>query len=413
MRTSRTFQNYHRHTHYTNPKISDSIAKNEDYAKRAVELGHGIISSCEHGYQGRYIECHKLAQEHNLKFLFATEAYWVNDRHEQDRSNCHIFLGARNENGRQAINDVLSEANISGFHYQARLDRELILSLPPQDVIITSACIAFWKYDNVDSFVEKLRDHFGKNFFLEVQYHNTESQRLLNQRILRLHNELKIPIIMGCDSHYINAEDGVEREDFIISKGITYADEEGWYLDYPNGEEAYRRFAAQCVLSHQEIVDAMDNTNVFLEVEPYDNPCFNTEIKMPTLYPDWTQRQRDTEYRRLVMQGFEAYRPQIPEDQVQHYLDETRREMDIVTETKMSDYFIDNYHIIRRGKELGGHLTMSGRGSAVSFATNMFLGFTEVDRIAAKVKMYPERFMSATRILQSKSLPDQSGRFIW
>ena len=51
-------------------------------------------------------------------------------------------------------------------------------------------------------------------------------------------------------------------------------------------------------------------------------------------------------------------------------------------------------------------MTKSGRGSAVSFITNMLLGFTEVDRIAAKVHMYPERFMSATRILQSGSLPD-------
>ena len=199
MRKSRVFQNYHRHTHYTNPKVSDSIARNEDYAKRAAELGHGIISSCEHGYQGRYIECHELAEKHGLKFLFGAEAYWVNDRKEADRTNCHIFLGARNEKGRQAINDALSEANISGFHYQARLDRELILSLPPQDVIVTSACIAFWKYNDVDSFVEQLHDHFRGNFFLEVQYHNTESQRTLNQRILQLHNALKIPIIMGCD----------------------------------------------------------------------------------------------------------------------------------------------------------------------------------------------------------------------
>ena len=34
------------------------------------------------------------------------------------------------------------------------------------------------------------------------------------------------------------------------------------------------------------------------------------------------------------------------------------------------------------------------------------MGFTKVDRIAAKVKMYPERFMSATRMLQAKTLAD-------
>ena len=57
--------------------------------------------------------------------------------------------------------------------------------------------------------------------------------------------------------------------------------------------------------------------------------------------------------------------------------------------------------------ENGGVLTTTGRGSAVSWITNKLLGFTEVDRIAASVKMYPDRFMSAARILQSGSLPDR------
>ena len=45
------------------------------YAKRAVELGHGILSSCEHGYQGRYIEAYEVAKKYGLKFLESVEAY--------------------------------------------------------------------------------------------------------------------------------------------------------------------------------------------------------------------------------------------------------------------------------------------------------------------------------------------------
>lgn len=41
-------QNYHRHSFYTNIKIPDSATYNEDYAKRAVELGHEIIVSLLH-----------------------------------------------------------------------------------------------------------------------------------------------------------------------------------------------------------------------------------------------------------------------------------------------------------------------------------------------------------------------------
>ena len=60
----------------------------------------------------------------------------------------------------------------------------------------------------------------------------------------------------------------------------------------------------------------------------------------------------------------------------------------------------------RAVKKYGAVLTRSGRGSAVSFLINNLLGLTEVDRIKAPTRLYPTRFMSAERILNSRSLPD-------
>lgn len=45
--------------------------------------------------------------------------------------------------------------------------------------------------------------------------------------------------------------------------------------------------------------------------------------------------------------------------------------------------------------------------SAVSFYINNLLGLTEVDRLKAPTKLYPSRFMSAERILATKSMPDK------
>lgn len=163
-----------------------------------------------------------------MKFVFGAEAYWVKDRLEKDRTNCHIYIGAKNENGRRAINDALSEANITGFYGQARLDIPLILGLPKDDVIVTSACIAGWRYDDADSIWEEIAKHFGKNFFFEVQYHNTPSQIELNKRILTLRDKLEVPIIMGCDSHFIYEDQAQERVDFLYSKGLEYPEESGW-----------------------------------------------------------------------------------------------------------------------------------------------------------------------------------------
>ena len=400
------YQNYHKHSHLTNVRIADSAVTYAAYVRRAMELGHGILSSCEHGWQGRYNEVIQLAKENGLKPLVGAEAYWVRDRFEKDRSNCHIFIGAMNEKGRRALNDVLSEANLTGFYGQPRLDIPLILSLPKDDVIVTTACVGYWKYDDADEITARFADHFGKNFYLEVQYHNTDTQIRLNHRILELREKIGSKLIMGCDSHYILPDQEQARTDFLVSKDLSYPEEEGWYMDYPDGDTAYARFAKQSVLSHEDILESMDNTNVFLNVEEYDSPIFNDEIKLPSLYPDWTQEEKDDEYRRLVWQGWDVYKKTVPEDQWPMYEEEIKKEMQVVVDTFMSDYFIIDHAVMKRGKELGGKLTKSGRGSGASFFTNTLLGFSDVDRISASVHMYPERFISTARILQSKGIPD-------
>lgn len=367
------YQNYHKHSERTNPIISDSTVKMREYAEMAEIYGHSILSSAEHGYQGRYIEAYDLAKEYNLKCVIGAEAYWVRNRFEPDNSNCHIWVGAKNENGRQALNDILSEANLTGVYYRPRIDVPLLLSLPKDDMWVTTACVAYWKYEDIDHITEELANHFGGNFFLEVQYHNTDSQKKINSHILELHDSLKIPLIMGCDSHYIHASQAQTRDDFLVSKGIRYEDEEGWYLDYPDGQTAYDRFIEQGVLKHSDIVDAIENTNTFTDVEEYDSPIFNTDVKLPTLYdgkhtvngetfPALDQNGRDEEYRKLVWQGWNEYKKEVPETDWQKYEKEIESEIKTVVDCHMPDYFIDNYYIIKKGKENGGWLTKSGRG---------------------------------------------------
>ena len=94
------YQNYHKHSERTNPIISDSTVTYKDYAEAAVKYGHSILSSAEHGYQGRYIETYDTAKDYKLKCLIGAEAYWVRNRLAPDNSNCHIWIGAKNEKRR-------------------------------------------------------------------------------------------------------------------------------------------------------------------------------------------------------------------------------------------------------------------------------------------------------------------------
>lgn len=383
----------------------DSAAINEDYAKRAVELGHGILSSVEHGWQGYYYETYELAQKYGLKFVFGAEAYWVKDRFEKDRTNSHIILLARNEAGRRQINSVLADANIEGYYYKPRVDLQLLLTLNPADVVVTSACIAFWNYDDIEEIVERLHNHFGDSFYLEVQYHHTEKQVALNKKIMQISKTKGIEIIAGLDSHYIFPEQAQERQYILEAKKTFYDDEEGWFMDYPNDEEIFKRFQDQGVLSDEEIRRAMDNTNVTLT---FDDIHFSKDIKLPVLpkYKNRTKEEREKIYSKLITKQFKEYTKGMDKETYRKYFQGVKEEVDVYKNTGMCDYPLIDYEIIKTGVEMGGVITNTGRGSAPGFFTNTLCGFSKIDRFVSPIKLYPERFMSETRILETHSLPD-------
>ena len=39
------YQNYHKHTHISNIIVPDSVVTNEDYCRRAAELGHQMFTT--------------------------------------------------------------------------------------------------------------------------------------------------------------------------------------------------------------------------------------------------------------------------------------------------------------------------------------------------------------------------------
>lgn len=400
-------QNWHRHSSYSNIYVADSAISNEDYAKRAVEVGHKAISSVEHGWQGYYFQTYELAKKYNLKCVIGSEAYWVKDRLAQDKSNHHILLLAKSNMGREAINDILSEANISGYYYRPRVDIGLLLSLPPNDVLVTSACIAFSGYEDIDDIILQLHNHFRDNFLLEIQYHNTERQKIWNTHLQELSSRYRISMSVGLDSHYIKPEDAVVRDAMLEAKGTIYEDEADWYMDYPDDETIIQRFLTQGVFDIEQIKNAMAITDQCLEFCDYDTvKIFTKDIKLPTLYPGETKEQKNERYRKLITRKFKEYMKHVPANRYQEYYDGVKAEIKTYEDTGMVDYPLLDYAIVKDAVEHGCLVTDTGRGSAVGFFTNTLCGFSKVDRFTSAIKLYPERFISTTRILETHSLPD-------
>ena len=116
--------------------------------------------------------------------------------------------------------------------------------------------------------------------------------------------------------------------------------------------------------------------------------------------------KRNKEYSKLISKLFKAYVKDVDESQYDEYFEGVKNEVQVIKDTNMSDYFLIDYYMVKRALEKGGVLTDSGRGSSVGYFTNTLLGFSKVDRFQSPIKLYPERFISKSRILETKSLPD-------
>ena len=450
------YQNYHKHTSYSHiyPKFKDSVVTVEDYLNAMLPLAQKgypqIYSTLEHGYQGVWTHCLNTIEHFNdehkndtenyepIRFVYGIEGYFVENHANKDDANNHIVLLAKNINGMKALNKANAKTFISNetiesgnaklffnyngtepyFYKRNRYDLELLLSLPPEDVMVTTACVGFWGYsvaDNrlvdttkTDEIILKLHNHFKNNFFLEVQANKSQLQKEINLHILELSKKYGIEIISATDSHGITNENLIEKKEFIKStnKGkLFYDNGDDFYEDFPSVEELYRRFKKQGILSDADIERAIANTNKILDFEKIE---IDRSLKVPSIkeLKGKSQIEKNQFLQNIINKEYKRQYDDMNHDKKDEYLEAIKYEFSEIEKCNMADYFIDDYYIVQKGLANGGIITDTGRGSAPSFYINKLLGLTKVDRINSVVKLYPERFMTATRILDSKTPPD-------
>lgn len=395
------FEPFHIHTSYSNALTSpDSTMSIEDYAKIYRERGHHVLCISEHGNRSNVWQQFDLAKKYsdeNFKMtpLAAAEAYFVPDRTVKEHRGYHLILVAKNMEGFYQLNEILSEANLTGFYYHARVDFELLERLNYRNFLCTSACVAG---PGEEETLIRLRNIFRENFYLEVQSHPQQVQIDRNKWMVELSKKHKWPLIFGTDSHYIYPEEKELRKELLLASKITYGNEDEFILDLPTAEEAYKRLKAQGVLNRAQIDEAMENTLILRE---FEGLYFDKERKFPISRPELTQAQRNSLYKHMVCDGYieQAGMPNKEEAA------EIHKEMDTIVETNSADYFIGLHDMLELGKKKGGILTTTSRGSACGFASNYALKFTSINRLHVPVRMYPARFISKAKLL-SGSMPD-------
>ena len=405
------YENYHKHDRISNFFTPDTHIFAKDYINRIKELGYGCYFTTNHGSGGDIFESLTLCRQNGIKCLFGIEGYIVPNPLEKDKRNYHIVIIPKDNVARKKVNLINSRANKDGFYYKPRIFLEDLLKLNPNEVYITTACVAgiVRDVDAVREIFIPLMQHFGKNLFLEVQNHNERNQKLVNQICLKLSEKYGLSLIAANDSHYIYPEQAKDRLEFLKGKGINYGDEDSYILDFPDYNTFYQRFIKQGVLSPEQIKTAIANTLIFRDCEEID---LDYSIKMPSIYPNLTADEKITELKSHVAKKFKEIikTDEITPEELPKYKQGIYEEMKVIEQTKeinTADYFLFNERLVEKAiNEYHGVLTRTGRGSCGAFYINKILGMTQLDRFRLDIKLYPERFMSTARLLENRALPD-------
>lgn len=403
--------NYHKHDHISSIFTPDTHIRCEEYVKRAVELGHTTYFTTNHGSGGDIFEAKTICDKYKIRCLFGIEGYIVPDPLEKDNRNYHIIIIPTTNQARKKVNLITSRANIDGYYYKPRIFPEDLLALNKEDVYITTACVAGLLRDD-DSYNKiflPLAKHFEDHMLLEVQTHNVDIQKDINKKCVELSEKMGLRLIAANDSHYIYPDQYKDRIEYLKGKGINYGDEDSFILDYPDRETMAERFKTQGILSDKEIIEAIDNTLIFLNCEDIQ---LDKEIKMPSIYPNLTSKEKIEELKKHINKKFAQIckTEGISGEKKKEYIKGIREEMKVIEDTaeiNTSDYFLFNEcNTDLAINKYGGILTRTGRGSCGAFYINRILGMTQLDRFTSPIKLYPERFMSTARLLENRAIPD-------
>ena len=396
-----TYFPFHGHTHYS---TLDGFSTPQEYLRRCEELGLVGLGITEHGniYSAPYL-WKEGKNFPSVKLVLGVELYESHDRFVKDESSkyFHLVCLAKNENGRLALNKIITESNKEEcFYYKPRVDLELLKPYA-KDLIISSACLGskIARESNINrclKYVEEYKSIFP-NFYLEMQSHKSEYQVEYNKKILKLATLTNTPYVITCDAH-ASSEQELKYQGYHvkIAKDIDTASEiyEGCYLQ--SVDEIYETMIPQ--IGEDAVTVGLQSTLDILNIVD--------DVKMPFREPqmpkiDFGNVTPDEKLRELVVEGFKTRK--IAErhkgDELQDYLDRIEYEMSVIEEMGFASYFLIVWDFVNYARSMKMP-TSDGRGSSAGSMILYLLGITNIDPI--KYGLVFERFLNKERI----SLPD-------
>ncbi len=236
----------HVHSQYS---ILDSTIPIPSLVAKAKACGMPAVALTDAGNLYGAVEFFKACKEAGMKPVLGCELMVApTSRFEKKRvpgqpAGYPILLLVKNGKGYENLCKLSSLANLEGFYYTPRIDKDLLkahheglicLSGPIQGKI--AQCIIQGNEDELRSEIRWYNELFGEDYFFEVQRHTmsaeeieqdgmqeeswvyqnyldlTTKQELVIRRLRTLSEELGIPCLATNDTHYLEREDWKAHE---------------------------------------------------------------------------------------------------------------------------------------------------------------------------------------------------------
>jgi DNA polymerase III subunit alpha len=403
------FVHLHLHTEFS---LLDGAIRFDSLFKTAKSFGMGACAITDHGNMFGAADFYFAAKSAGVKPIIGCEAYIApNSRHkkEQQRDNAyHVVLLAMNNAGYANLMKLVSIANMEGFYYHPRIDKE-ILSLYNEGLICLTACLkgqipqAILRNDEngLKTQIDDYMSIFGDRLFLELQDNGMAEQRIVNEGLLRLAEHYNLPLVATNDCHYLRKQEARAHEILLcIGTGKKMTDTDRMKL---STEEFYFKSPDEMALAFSQYPEALKNTlkiaemcDVSIQTGVYHFP--KKEL------PDGQSPEGYFEH--LCREGFErkkgdfaaGYR-EFSTELAQKYQERLDYEIEVIKNTGFASYFLIVSDFIRYAKS--NEIPVGpGRGSAAGSLVALCLDITNVDPI--RWNLLFERFLNPERI----SMPD-------
>jgi DNA polymerase-3 subunit alpha len=351
-----SYAELHKHSYWS---LLDAVGSAEQGARRAAELGHPALAMTEHGVLSGTVHHIDACREVGITPIVGLEGYYREQRKPFDKETnweyFHMLLLAKDLRGWRALSALSSESYRSGFYRKPCFDDEL-LDKYAEHIFISTSCVsgfiprAILRDDEaaVKRHCEKLTRWVGDDWYFEIQPHDFDDLRVVNQTIPQLAQAYGRPLVVARDAHAPNPS-WIETQHVSVkmrTKGsmISAPRKEGEpdeKYDMTAADTAYISSAEQTLedfrryhprLDERVVSEAISNTGwVAGQIAPW---LMDRRSKMPR-YHD-TDEQDYHALRRQIYAGLE----QLGHADDQRYIDAAEKELKIFREKRFCAFFL-------------------------------------------------------------------------